>query len=304
MRRGDHGGVHDAGGPSRPGWCGVVAGTCRRGRGPDSDVAGRLRRGLTPALVAAEAAQGIRVAVCGITRQLRCRIVGVNVRKLIQRGLAAVVCCVVVAGAGISAATGEGTRDATSNPPQESPRDNSSAQDGPVQRTDQHIKSDSEIQPQNICNFNESYYKYGVGNTSFYTEIFGVTTTWRNMVSNGPSLWSNAVSIVNATHGSTPSNKRATMVESSASWLGLYTATGTRANRSFLIQVNRTSLVNNYGQANLGNYARSTAVHEFGHALSLKDNPSTQYVSIMKYTDVFIGRNPWPYDIDCVHTIY
>lgn len=158
--------------------------------------------------------------------------------------------------------------------------------------------------PNSICDESESYYSAGVGTTTFYTEIFGVTTTWRNIVSNGPSLWSNSVSIVNMNHGTTPSTRRATMVESSATWWGLYTAWGTRANRSYLIQVNRTEILRDGGQSNLGNYARSTAVHEFGHALSLRDNPNTQYVSIMKYSDMAAGINPWPYDISCVHEIY
>lgn len=81
-------------------------------------------------------------------------------------------------------------------------------------------------------------------------------------------------------------------------------ANNTRAWRTFLIQVNATSL-----KAAAGDYyttwVRSTITHEFGHGLSLDDNLSTSQASLMKHNRnrTTVGQ-PQLYDRQDVIDIY
>ena len=91
-------------------------------------------------------------------------------------------------------------------------------------------------------------------------------------------------------------------------WLGLYTPSGTRSNRTFLIQVNanEVSVVDAVSPGSFSQWVRWTSIHELGHALSLADNPVTTWQSIMKYPSASVVpyQSPKSYDVNDVLAIY
>ena len=147
------------------------------------------------------------------------------------------------------------------------------------------------------------YYPYGNGSTHFTTQIIGSTSTWTSRLNFGRTAWSSVSSI----SGTSSSNvKKAKDVAVTQPWLGLYTPSGTRAARSFTIQVNRTAISKASASSGVAVdlIAKGTATHEFGHALSLADNPTTSAASIMKYSTSLSRTTPYAYDFDGVRRYY
>lgn len=145
----------------------------------------------------------------------------------------------------------------------------------------------------------------GQDSPSFHVYIYGVTLTWANILGNGPDNWSGSVGVVSITHERSDSS-----AHSRAATAGDYTNNSNYGwhtklpDGGFEIFVNRHALLQGGGQENLGAWGRSTAVHEFGHALNLDDNPPTSLVSIMKYDRLRTHIFPWPHDIACVNDHY
>lgn len=151
---------------------------------------------------------------------------------------------------------------------------------------------------------NATYSSGGVGTHIFNVQITGVNSTWYNHIKSGVNSWNNVaaprpkITVVDPTPSRT-----ATAASYSATWYGLYTPGGTRTNRTFKIQLNTRTLARDAG-TNLSSWARGTSTHEFGHALSQADNPSTSSLSIMKYNRDRTRMSPYLYDIEGVRDAY
>lgn len=154
-----------------------------------------------------------------------------------------------------------------------------------------------------------TYTSIGMPSKVWSVKYSGINDNWKSFYDNGRSRWNNAqldsqnlgVNIsVSSGAGSTATAGNYT----TQSWYGRYTAYNTRAWRTFLIQVNAASL-----KAAAGDYyttwVRSTITHEFGHGLSLDDNPSTSQASLMKHNRnrTTVGQ-PQLYDRQDVIDIY
>lgn len=149
-----------------------------------------------------------------------------------------------------------------------------------------------------------TYYSGGVGSHRFNVQITGVNSTWYTHIKAGSDAWTNwgpadtRITVVDPTPGRT-----ATAASYSATWYGLYSPAGTRANRTFTIQLNTRTLERDAG-TQLTSWARGTSTHEFGHALSQADNPNTSSLSIMKHSRDRTRLVPYTYDIEGVRDAY
>lgn len=127
------------------------------------------------------------------------------------------------------------------------------------------------------------YYSGGVGSTAFSVRITGVNSTWTGYWQSGITAWNNTAGSTGVAIGQNSSSPRTLTAGNYAdSWLGLYSPSGTRTNRTFLARANATRISQMTG-SNFATWARFTTTHELGHALSLGDNPQTSAASIMKY---------------------
>lgn len=148
------------------------------------------------------------------------------------------------------------------------------------------------------------YYSGGVGTHKFNVQISGVNSTWYNHIKAGVNSWNGIPASRPSITVLDPTPSRvATAGSYSATWYGLYTPTLTRENRAFTIKVNARTLTRDAG-SNLTSWARSTSTHEFGHALSQADNPSTPSLSIMKHSRDRTRITPYNYDINGVRSVY
>ncbi|WP_141538601.1 hypothetical protein [Isoptericola jiangsuensis] len=151
-----------------------------------------------------------------------------------------------------------------------------------------------------------TYYSGGVGTNQFSVQITGVNSTWNGYLKNGITKWSatyseTGTSIANSSN----SPRKMTASNYNTTWLGLYTPSGTRSNRSFTIKAN-ASRINDMTGGTFARWAKFTSTHELGHALSLADNPNTTRASVMKYRAASSdpGSTPYSYDRDEVVRIY
>jgi hypothetical protein len=150
------------------------------------------------------------------------------------------------------------------------------------------------------------YYSGGVGTSRFSVEITGVNPTWYGHLQHGVTAWNNTYSSSGALLGITgTSNKEMTAGNYSTTWLGQYSPSGTRANRTFLIRANARRIAEMEGST-FSTWARFTSTHELGHALSLADNPNTTSASVMKYvaSSGTPGTTPRTHDINDVAATY
>lgn len=155
------------------------------------------------------------------------------------------------------------------------------------------------------------YFSGGVGTNRFAMKITGsMNSTWRGFLSSGISAW-------NSTSGSTgtyisqtagSSNKTMTLGSLPSGTIGRYQYSGNRSNRTFRITVDARQIIDHPNRvASIGAWAKFTSMHELGHALSLKDNPSTSSASIMKYKPMGwagVYGSPRAYDRSSVAAIY
>lgn len=154
-----------------------------------------------------------------------------------------------------------------------------------------------------------TYTSAGMPTKTWAVRYSGINDNWKSLYDNARTRWNNAqlnlqdIGVTISVSGSAASTVTAGNY-TSQSWYGRYVPYGTRAGRTFLIQVNATSLY-----ADAGDYyttwVRSTMTHEFGHGLSLDDNPSTTQTSLMKHSRnrTNIGQ-PQLYDRQDVINIY
>lgn len=148
------------------------------------------------------------------------------------------------------------------------------------------------------------YFQGGHGTPQFTYNPVSMNSTWEAHFSTAARYWNQAGSDHNVKISeASGSGSTVTATHSSESWYGYYQAFGTRHNRTFEIHVNTRTLSRDYGKSS--NPRRSTATHEFGHGLSLADNPDTSRASLMKYNR---NRNsmykPQSYDIEEVRRMY
>lgn len=118
--------------------------------------------------------------------------------------------------------------------------------------------------------------------------------------------WNSTSTPANISSG-TVSNSSGSLEILSFTWsdYGRYYPHGTRVNRTFDISVNRRTLKTDGGSF-YSNYLWSTTAHEFGHALSLDDNPPvSSTASLMRHDRNRVTLyEPRPYDISDVNSIY
>ncbi|GAA1458777.1 hypothetical protein NE857_27595 [Nocardiopsis exhalans] len=149
------------------------------------------------------------------------------------------------------------------------------------------------------------YYSGGVGTTRFTVRYGAVNDNWIGYFNTGRINWNNTsntnISITRTT--STSVNRVITAGRYTENWYGIYSPSGTRANRSFSIRINARRLAEDSG-SNMSAWCRSTSLHEFGHALSLADNPNTTRLSVMKHSRDRTRITPYAYDTAEVRRIY
>lgn len=155
------------------------------------------------------------------------------------------------------------------------------------------------------------YFSGGVGTNRFSMKITGsMNATWRGFLASGISAWNGTYSstgtVISQTTGS--SNKTMRLGSLPSGTIGRYEYSGDRSNRTFRITVDAQQIIDHPNRvASIGAWAKFTSMHELGHALSLKDNPSTSSASIMKYKGMGwagVYGSPRSYDRSSVAAIY
>jgi len=155
------------------------------------------------------------------------------------------------------------------------------------------------------------YLAAGSGTNVFSVRYTGtMNATWRGYLQSGVSAWNSTYSstgtVISTTSGST--NKSLRLGSLPSGTIGQYQYGGTRANRTFVITVDANRIIDSPQRvASIAAWARFTTMHELGHALSLKDNPSTSSASIMTYKPMSwtgVYASPRPYDTSAVASIY
>ncbi len=155
------------------------------------------------------------------------------------------------------------------------------------------------------------YLAAGSGTNVFSVKFTGaMNSTWRGYLQSGVSAWNSTYSttgtVISTTSGAT--NKSLRLGSLPSGTIGQYEYGGSRANRTFVITVDANRIIDSPNRiASIAAWARFTAMHELGHALSLKDNPATSSASIMKYKPMSwtgVYASPRAYDKNAVASIY
>jgi|SRR5690554_362848 len=157
----------------------------------------------------------------------------------------------------------------------------------------------------------DHYLSAGSGTNVFTVRFAGtMNSTWRGYVQSGISAWNSTYSqtgtLISTTTGS--SSKSLQLGALPSGTIGRYQYGGSRANRTFAITVDAQQIIDSPQRvSSVAKWAKFTAMHELGHALSLKDNPSTGSASIMKYKPMSwtgVYGSPRAYDKNAVASIY
>lgn len=155
------------------------------------------------------------------------------------------------------------------------------------------------------------YLSAGSGTNVFAVKLAGtMNSTWRGYLHSGVSAWNSTYSqtgtLISVTSGST--NKSIQLGALPSGTIGRYQYGGSRADRTFAITVDAQQIIDSPQRiASIAKWAKFTTMHELGHGLSLKDNPSTGSASIMKYKPMSwtgVYGSPRAYDKNAVATIY
>lgn len=151
---------------------------------------------------------------------------------------------------------------------------------------------------------NATYYSGGMPTASFKVRIVWSSNAGENNIFRAAvDSWNQTASPANLTIAA-PAPGDVAIGNYATDWYGLYTPYNSRANRTFDIKLNRTTLQADSG-TNYSNWLWSSTAHELGHALSLADNPSTSSASLMKHNrNRTLIYKPQPYDIADVNAIY
>lgn len=151
------------------------------------------------------------------------------------------------------------------------------------------------------------YWDGGMSTASWTSSNYSYNQQWQPGMDQAVSNWNFTDTPVNIRKSSLA---KGTIVakQFNHSWYGLYTAYGPRnSSRTFTINLNsRTiSAAQRSKGGTMKNWVTAIFVHELGQGLSLKDNPKTPQLSIMKYRNnwSFITK-PTAYDIKDVNSFY
>lgn len=150
-----------------------------------------------------------------------------------------------------------------------------------------------------------TYYDGGMPSRSFNFKTQGINPAWVGFFDTARSRWNSSGA---GTSIGRSSSAAATVTAGNwtFSWYGRYTPSGIRwLNRTFLIEVNATRISADAG-SNYDAWVLSTCTHEFGHALSLADNPPTSANNSLMRHDRNRTTVGWPttYDVNEVKDIY
>lgn len=133
---------------------------------------------------------------------------------------------------------------------------------------------------------------------------------WQNAIMNSIAAWNNAGVGANITASATStSNYKIQVMEREEDWYGLCHQTFSSSSGSTtqcLITLNSSELPSGTTESD-ANFRQSTAVHEIGHLLSLKDNPDVETAndSIMSGNrDRTVVTTPQDFDIENVRFRY
>lgn len=150
------------------------------------------------------------------------------------------------------------------------------------------------------------YWPYGMRYKNFAVKSYSnsYNDTWVNILDNARSAWnsSNAGTSISTL---SYSNHEIYAAQYNDTWYGLFTVESSSQGyiTEFNIKVNARTISDH--ATNFSNFARSTVVHEFGHAFFLDDEPPTTSPSIMSYSR---NRNtmvtPQTYDVNNVKARY
>lgn len=150
------------------------------------------------------------------------------------------------------------------------------------------------------------YWEYGVRYKNIAVKSYSSSynDTWVSILNNARSAWNSSSAGTTITTSSTSGNKiLATRYDDT--WYGLFSVESSSQVyiTKFTIQVNARTISN--AATNFSNFAKSTVVHEFGHAYFLDDNPPTTQSTIMSHSR---NRNslttPQSYDVNNVIARY
>lgn len=142
----------------------------------------------------------------------------------------------------------------------------------------------------------------GQVNPNLRVNSLGLAPAYATAYSNSRDAWFNTYTRANIIIDNTVSDKKINSAYLADSYYGVYRPTGEGSNgraTGFTITLNdRTVLANN-------SFRQSVIVHEFGHAFSLGDNPSTGNNSMMNYgRDRYTVVIPTQDDINGVNAAY
>ena len=151
------------------------------------------------------------------------------------------------------------------------------------------------------------YWSGGLPVAQFTVSNYNFNDTWQPGMDQALSNWNNTATPAMITKSSSPKGKIYAQ-QYADGWYGLYVYSGARdSSRTFTIQLNARTIAaaqKSYG-GTFKNWVTAIFVHELGHGLSLKDNPSTSSSTIMKYrTNWSTLTKPTSYDTTDVNKIY
>jgi len=161
-----------------------------------------------------------------------------------------------------------------------------------------------------------TYLSSGSGTNVFSVYHYPANPTWETYMDHARICWNATSTTTGTSISQTSSSSAIKKIQAgswSTTWTGLYSPSGSRASRTFLIQLNADRIAwirETYpGSVSFGTWAAWTACHEMGHALSLADNPSgyTSLTSIMKYPVSWattLYSTPRTHDINEVASYY
>jgi len=151
-----------------------------------------------------------------------------------------------------------------------------------------------------------SYACYGMGypSRSFNVKYDNLNSTYTGYFNTTRSRWNSSGAGVSISLNASAASA-VTAASYKDSWYGYYSYTWVLKVTKVQIKVNTRTLQAGAPSGQYLNWFYSTAVHEFGHALKLHDNPNTTSNSIMTYSrNRSTITTPQTYDVNNVKACY
>ncbi|MFI6497388.1 hypothetical protein [Nonomuraea typhae] len=148
------------------------------------------------------------------------------------------------------------------------------------------------------------FYSGGGANPVFTIRPYSYNATWMPPLDRALTNWNATATPADITKNS-GSASTLTVASYSGTWYGLYAPSGTRANRTFAIQINSRTITRD--ATNFANFVSSSTTHEFGHRLSLNDISDGTHctTAIMSYCrNRNVMHQPQSHDISDVNEYY